>query len=159
MAKICNVPTCNYTVFGGGFCKNHQYHRQDSKAPKSLKRIPIKKKYKSTGEKAVFDMIWKERKHVSFLTGLPLPDTFNPQLYISMFAHVLSKGKYPRFRLLKENILLLTPTEHRILDQGTEAEREAYSKQIKSIYGKTVDWNKIDNLKLKLIEKYEKAHR
>jgi hypothetical protein len=40
MAKICNKDDCSYPVFGGGFCKNHQYLR--GKKP-SLKQTPIKR--------------------------------------------------------------------------------------------------------------------
>jgi len=39
MPKICNV--CSNPVFGGGYCKSHQYLRQDKKAPKPVTHTPI----------------------------------------------------------------------------------------------------------------------
>lgn len=41
--KICLVETCNYHVFGKGYCKNHQYLRTDKK-PKPIPKMSPKKK-------------------------------------------------------------------------------------------------------------------
>ena len=38
--KICSVETCNNYVFGKGYCKNHQYLRNDIK--KSINKISEK---------------------------------------------------------------------------------------------------------------------
>lgn len=40
--KICSVETCNNFVFGKGYCKNHQYLRNDIK--KSINKISDKQK-------------------------------------------------------------------------------------------------------------------
>jgi hypothetical protein len=42
MAKECLHIGCSYSRFGGGFCKMHQYKREDKK-PKPLSKTPIKK--------------------------------------------------------------------------------------------------------------------
>ncbi len=42
MAKPCNYIDCDHNRFGGGFCKNHQWHRTDKK-PKQLKRTELKR--------------------------------------------------------------------------------------------------------------------
>jgi hypothetical protein len=61
----------------------------------------------------LFKEIWAERPHVSFVSGKPV-------YFIAWtFAHVLSKGAYPAFKLKKENIILLTPEEHYKLDHET----------------------------------------
>lgn len=39
MPKICNA--CTNPVFGGGYCKPHQYLRQDKKAPKPSPIRPL----------------------------------------------------------------------------------------------------------------------
>ncbi len=66
-------------------------------------------KRKATGEGVLFDEIWKERPHKSQISGDPIhePAPIN-------FMHVLAKGqnKYPKFKLLKENIVLVTDEEH-----------------------------------------------
>jgi hypothetical protein len=107
-----------------------------------------KEKVKPTGEKIVFEQIWGEREHKSFLSGLPL-DAYKGDKWYSLFAHILSKAqnKYPKFKLYKKNIVLLTPDEHRMLDQGTIEEREVYAKE------QGCDWDVILELKEEL--KYE----
>lgn len=92
-----------------------------------------------TGELELFKEIWDEREHQSFLSGKPV------QANIFCFAHVLSKGMYPKFRLNKENIILLTAEEHQLLDHGTEEKRIKYG----------YDWGKIWKLKEKLRRDYE----
>jgi hypothetical protein len=48
MRKVCKEPTCNYPVFGGGFCFRHQHLRPDKKKttirPFSVKREKINRK-------------------------------------------------------------------------------------------------------------------
>lgn len=117
--KKCNYNLCTSFVFGGGFCKYHQYMRTDKKI-KPVKTLLVsntihdtpKSKYKlkkaNTGEFIMFKEIWNERPHVSELSGIKLPvfDTHS-------FHHLLTKQAYPEYRLVKANIVLLTRTEHR----------------------------------------------
>jgi hypothetical protein len=58
---------------------------------------------------------------------------------------------YPLFRLNPENIVLLTPREHEIFDQGTNAERVVYLTQ----HPKT-KWALLEELKDKLKTDYKK---
>lgn len=58
-------------------------------------------------ELALFNEIWKERPHVCQVTGQVIHT-----LDIRCFSHILAKGAYPRFRLLKENIWIVTPEIH-----------------------------------------------
>jgi DNA-directed RNA polymerase subunit RPC12/RpoP len=107
-----------------------------------------------TGEKVMFEMIWNEREHKSFLTEQSLEGYFGHESWFALFAHVLSKAqnKYPKFKLYKKNIVLLTPFEHHLLDHGTEKQREDYAKEY------NCDWNKIYKLKEELKNEY-KAYR
>lgn len=70
-----------------------------------------KKKFKTTGERAVFVRIWNKRPHVSEISGTKLKPIDHPQWHFQ-FGHILGKGLYPHYRLLEENIMLLTVEEH-----------------------------------------------
>lgn len=112
-----------------------------------------KEKKKGTGEKIVFEQIWEEREHKSFLTGEPLDKYVQSNLWYSLFAHVLAKGKYPKYRLLKKNVVLLTPEEHRLLDQGTNDERKKYAEAT------GCDWDLILELEEELKYEYKTIGR
>jgi hypothetical protein len=74
-------------------------------------RKPIKIKRKTTGEKDFFESLWNSDKaKVSALTGLPLSDQNDARAHF--FAHILPKGKYPKFRLNPDNIMYLELEEH-----------------------------------------------
>jgi hypothetical protein len=87
----------------------------------------------------MFKSIWASRPHVSFLSGKPLNYIPNTELWYSLFAHVLSKAmnKYPAYKLYEKNIVLLTPTEHGLLDAGTIDQRIKYEQE------NNCCWNKI----------------
>tara|TARA_R110002126_G_scaffold86464_1_gene208625 strand:+ start:30540 stop:30989 length:450 start_codon:yes stop_codon:yes gene_type:complete len=110
------------------------------------KRLNSKKEpKKATGEAAMFREIWEERDHSSFLSGESLEGYYGKDKWYSLFAHILPKGTYPGMRLKKHNIVLLTPFEHFLLDQGTETNRTKYGEKFKC------DWNKIYELKYELL--------
>ena len=114
--KICKSDGCNNNVFGGGFCKFHQYKRQEKNKPivstsiNSFKEKKIKAKSKASGQLALFKEIWNERAHVSELSGdkISMFDVF-------CFHHILTKAAYPKFLLFKPNIIILTRAEHRMV--------------------------------------------
>lgn len=141
--KICKSKGCNWPVFGGGYCKLHQYLRLD-KPSKVLKKSILKRMRKPTGEKKVFDEIIDERPYRSQLSGKKI---HNPS-HVNC-AHLLSKKKYPEYRLVKENIWLLTFEEHNLLDQGTEEQREKYAEE------HNCDWSIIEVQKQRLLTQYK----
>lgn len=108
-------------------------------------------KTKKTGERDIFDQIWKEREHKSFLSGELLDKWNNPTFYANLFAHVLPKGQFQAARLDKENIILLTPEEHMLLDHGTREQRKKYAEE------NLVDWSRIFVLRDQLKQKYGKG--
>jgi hypothetical protein len=77
---------------------------------KTKTKIKTKKK---TGELDVFIEIWNERPHFSQVSGKPIT-VFS----VWCFAHILSKGAYPSYRLDKRNIYLVLPEEHVLYDNG-----------------------------------------
>lgn len=69
---------------------------------------------------SLFKTIWDESNKKCQLTGKDLlwitPYTSH---WFSCFAHILPKGKYPRFKYLQKNILLVHYDIHYQLDMGT----------------------------------------
>ena len=150
-----NDTPCDHPVFGTdknsglGYCLNHQYLRTDRKREKKqykpIKRTPLEKTFKSggntgrkeivhpakrfkpTGEARIFHDIWRDREHVSFLNDENLDKYEGTKQWYSLFAHVLSKKQYPKFRLKPDNIMLLSPTQHTLYDAGTKENRQNYA--------------------------------
>jgi hypothetical protein len=87
--------------------------------PKPEKKEKVKKVYrykkKPTGEKEVFEKIWKTRKAFSQILG-----QFLGEYNVSYFAHVLPKAqnKYPEYKLNPQNIVLMTLQEHHNWDNA-----------------------------------------
>jgi hypothetical protein len=149
---IVNDLPCGQPVFGTdketglGYCQRHQYLRKDIKTRMALKEsirrsLPGKvrnntmsgkivkpvKRFKPTGEARIFHDIWRDREHVSFLNDENLDKYEGTKQWYSLFAHVLSKKQYPKFRLKPDNIMLLSPTQHKLYDQGTKENRQNYA--------------------------------
>ena len=121
------------------------YHKQKPIIP--IKKTPLKRNYKPTGEGILFDTIIATREHKSFISGIKINNISH-----SNMAHVLNKKKYPLFRLYEKNIVILHNSypylEHHLFDNGTEEQREKYAKE----YG--ADWDKLYNLKEELLNEY-----
>lgn len=100
------------------------------------------KKYKPTGEKAIFEEIWNERPHRSYVSGKPIKS-----FSVANFSHILSKKQFPRFRLNKDNIVLKTFEEHQ------KWEFEKY--KLKDL----PEWQKIFELEEKLKQQYGKTSK
>lgn len=82
---------------------------KDKKHPKILSETRNK-----GSQKILFDLIWNERPKVSEVSGKPLlQDKTHPKFYWQ-FSHILSKGAYPKYKALKENIKLVLPEEHEL---------------------------------------------
>jgi hypothetical protein len=92
----------------------------------------------------LFNQIWADRPHVSFVSGKPI-SFFS----VAHFAHVLPKGKWPKFKYEAKNIVLLTFEEHHLYDMGTENQRVRYKKD-----NPGTDWQKLFDLKDKLRSQY-----
>lgn len=105
-----------------------------SKDSKPKKRVSIPKQSKKGSQTALkdrkfFQEIWEERPHYSEISGKFLGDEYNPVF----FSHILTKAAYPKFRHLKENILLKTFDEHQIWefsDPTTPKFKEKFKKAL-----------------------------
>lgn len=137
--KTCKFENCTYPVFSHGYCKIHQYARQDkpviSNTINNKKTIEYRPKKKYTGELDLFKEIWDERKHVSEISGKPV--LFDPKC----FHHILTKGAYPELRLNKDNIIILTKSEH----------NDIHSKSLDDLIKMNNSWNVIYEKREKLI--------
>lgn len=79
-----------------------------------MKRTPFKKTFKATGEMELFKKIWEAMPHpkMSDLDDSPLPFKPGEDGFASQFSHLLPKGAYPKQRLMAENIMVVTPSQH-----------------------------------------------
>jgi hypothetical protein len=95
------------------------------------------------------------------VSGIFLREYFGTDLFLNLFAHVLPKAqnKYPYFKYYARNIVLLSPGEHGLWDQGTEEARIAYSLEIEAATGgrAKADWDKLKALEVSLKEEYNKV--
>jgi hypothetical protein len=134
--KACHHSTCLNPVFSNGYCKNHQYLRTDSKYINKVKNkqlrqyYPVKKIVRNINfgfrnESEMFHKIWDERSHICQFTGENLEQFLyrSDGMWFSCFAHILPKGRFPLFKLNSENVRLVYPGFHTIVDQGTKADR------------------------------------
>lgn len=113
MPKTCTHEGCNNPVFGGGYCRYHQMHRD--KKPKTLKKLSVKGRLNKEVKKDMIEMdkifyqkIWEEREHVCYETGQYLGD----EPLMTYFHHVLEKSKYPQYRHCSWNIVLVKAEIH-----------------------------------------------
>lgn len=144
MAKVCDAQGCYYPVFGTDkytkkrYCRNHQYLRTDTK--KSVRNNNLAQRneklernkfdfdpfqYGFSSERDLFEYLWSIKPHRSEISGRKLDKI---TLWFSMFAHVLEKKNYPLFRYNPENIVIVHPLEHVLIDQGSSDARKKYTK-------------------------------
>jgi len=89
----------------------------------------------------LFYEILTERPNHSEISGKPLQKYLtNSNFFFSCFAHIIPKSgpstiavpkeiKKNFLRENKDNIMLVTPEEHHLLDHGTQDAREKYEKE------------------------------
>lgn len=117
----------------------------------------MKKNYNNWGfnsEKEMFLQIVETRELKSWLSGEKLP-SIHSSFFINVFAHVLEKaqGKYPKFKLNPDNVILITPKEHDLIHNGSKEQKESYAKL------KGFSWDKFDELVINLKEQYKKFEK
>lgn len=106
------------------FTSDEKPVKQDKKKPGFIKRTPIKKKFKATGEALMFKEIWDERPHIC----INCKENLGNEMRTWFFSHIKNKKHYPQLRLDKNNIQLLCLKCHHEYDNGT---RESYYKRQK----------------------------
>lgn len=133
MARICKDPGCNRPVFGGGYCRAHQWKRTDKK-PKTIAKRVAKQSVKaddfgfSTQIELFKKVYWDHEKPVICpVSGRNITKCIEApiNLFVQHCAHILPKGKYTYWRLNPRNIRLLHPEAHWVIDQGTQEDKDA----------------------------------
>lgn len=89
-----------------------------------------KKPRKPTGEYSLFLKIYAERNATCEVTGAQL------KFDVKSFAHILSKGAYPGYRLNPDNIIMVHPNIHDLYDNFDKATLLAKYPEAKVIYDK-----------------------
>lgn len=100
-------------VYYRNFQKLNNADPKPEKSEKKKTAYVFKKK--PTGEAAVFKKIWEERGPYSQINNEYLGE-YN----VWYFAHVIPKGKnkYPHFKLLPANIILMSYSQHHLWDNN-----------------------------------------
>lgn len=166
--KKCTYTNCPWPVFGTdkntnkGYCKKHQYLRSDLKrkinrgtAGQRRKKILNNKygfdpfQWGHDKEIDMFAQLWGESNKKSQLSGRDLSSFEIVKNWVSCFAHVLDKKNYPLYRYNPENILIIHPFEHYLVDFGSVSQRIDYFE----FFPKT-DFNIFYDLREKLKKSY-----
>jgi len=148
----CQAKGCNYNAFSGGYCKCHQYFVAAKKPiPKYKPKRPARGA--NFGVTTLPELFAYVAYHAQRPIVCPVSAEDITHLFLQEFdvwkcccAHVLSRQKYPLWRLNPYNIILLSPRVHRLYDQGTELQRQKHA-----------DWNwqYLYDLKDRLRAEYE----
>lgn len=91
---------------GGKYCQEGNKKRLSEKKAFVKATLP-KSEDNEYGQAEVFRQIAMERPHTSAISGVQISN-----LRPINFFHILGKGAYPKYKLLKENILIVTAKEH-----------------------------------------------
>ena len=139
MPKKCQAPDCDRDVFSNNYCQVHSYMRTDKKWLKSLlkqhkkgntviksKPAKDKKLFPFKDQIDVFKYVWETNPHVCWLTGVPINFAPLSSQWISSMAHVLRKGTYTYFKLNPDNIRILQPMVHDLVDNFRPQYRKMY---------------------------------
>lgn len=113
-SKPCSETMCTNPLFGGGFCKAHQYLRKDKKVKILGSKVTIKSEQIEEKRKEIekqwnlFLKIWNDREHKSEVSSMYL----GKEPLSIYFHHILPKEIYYEAKYDPENIILLTWEEH-----------------------------------------------
>lgn len=140
--RTCEFDNCTQPVFGTdkntrkGYCRNHQRFRTD-KRPKKIAVHSKRERISPSGfgfdnQTELFAQLWENARNEKGevycrFTGEKLNFwAAQESWYYCLFAHVLPKKNYPYFKLNPDNICIVAPEFHKIIDQGTLKDREAH---------------------------------
>ena len=83
------------------------------------KKNKEKKEGTYQSEVELYHTIWSSRPHICELSGKKIEHFFGTDFWYNCFAHVFAKGKFPKWKFLPDNILLVHPDVHNAMDYGT----------------------------------------
>jgi len=142
VCKGCNTPQY---LFSGGLCRNC-WGGRPSKASRSPIRVPIYRRSNMRGSKVplkgkkpnlstrwgftkqypMFVSIWvkMDRPRVCPISNKKLDSYWGTDQFTWCFAHILPKSTHPLYKLNPDNIMVIHPEAHTLIDQGTKKQRE-----------------------------------
>lgn len=98
--------------------------------------------------------VWNRSIKKSLISGRDLSYLeVGSTLWRSCMAHILPKGKWPKYRLYSNNICICHYEEHSLIDQGTEDQRHKYKEEWEA-KGYVVDFSIFYELQEKLKKFY-----
>lgn len=151
----CKAKGCYNPVWKEGYCYAHQYYVAAKKPiPKYKKRKVSKTEsygFRSQMELFQYVIYNAPRPIICPVSGRDITKLFeqDPSVWVSCCAHIIPKGRYPRWKLNPRNILLLDPEVHHLFDQGTEAQRQKTG----------WEWTELYNLQEQLKREYEEERK
>jgi len=109
-------------------------------------------------QRLIFNTLWSHVPKKSIISGLWLREYENTPLFPNCFLHVLPVAKFKYFRHYLRNIILVTPGEKGLWEQGKEEERIQYALDFEDkTKGRcTAEWGKIKTLEAELLLDYKK---
>lgn len=129
MAKLCNIASCDKPVWGHGLCVSHIKRKPITPKRGGLitaKRDAFIQKTKIETMRNLFLEIWKERKHYSEVSDVPLGN----EPLSTFFHHILPKSKYPELEYDKSNIIVLSLWEHESVESDMYKYEEINNRRI-----------------------------
>ena len=85
------------------------------------------RRFKSQVE--LFRYVWDNSDKKSAICGEDLNKYNGTSWFMNCFMHVLPKGRYTRYKYNPDNIMLATPVQHFLIDQGSRKQRKEYEEE------------------------------
>ncbi|MBT7928817.1 hypothetical protein HN682_02705 [Candidatus Peregrinibacteria bacterium] len=150
--KTCSI--CDRPVWKNGKCRYHDDTQKPLVSSSNFKstNVPLRRRssisvpYTALKRKSpnkventewgydnqfgMFLSLWENAKKAgkvySQISGIDITWTYGTDLWVNCFAHILNKEMWRRYKLNPNNILIVSPDEHSLLDQGTVKQRKDY---------------------------------
>lgn len=150
---VCEANGCSlFAIPGEKYCR---YCKTRSRTKPDY--LPSDNPYNLNSQIELFKSCWSNREHKCFVTGQILDRFEETTFFLSIFAHVLRKSAFLKWRLNPENIVLLSPNYkgfsiHKLFDDGVFSE----IKKFESETGKSFE--NLFLMELRLFREYESEH-
>ena len=134
--KTCKGCGQEKYLFGRGLCDacyrrsqssvNRRSQLNHSKTPLRGKKPEKHTYFGYDSQMEMFNDIWDnmDKPRVCPISKEKLDKLYNTSRWHWCFAHILSKGMFPKWKLNPNNIMVVHPDVHTLIDQGTEDQRK-----------------------------------
>lgn len=120
--KICERCERERYIFADGMClecNKIEKYSPPARSPLKAKAPKTKPAYGFASQVELFNDLWKKSDKRCPVSDRDLSLLEHTADYWSCFAHILPKGKYTRYKLNPDNIMIVHPEVHKLFDQGT----------------------------------------